>query len=1512
MTISVWVLCIFCLAQVSLAGTYNWVTSGSTNNSQNLAMSADGKNQAYEVFDGSKWKVYYASNLYTSRTASNTLTQSFSPSYFTKGNPSDIWIAFWGAKFGTGNTGLYNFKFGDAAPVVVVGLPAANTNYPVIKSDGTVVAYMIGTTNQVTIGSTLITPTAASYLTTNSAGTYIAFKGTDNNVYVYSNTASQLYSQAVTGGATTDKPAVSANGSYLACQTATDLVTLFNLNDGTQVRTFAGNAPVALSADGTLLACASTITDGNKANTYLYKTDGTKVRSISGTAASELAVSTTGPRIGMVSSAVLAGNSGAHSDVFTWDYALPTMSFANTSYTAIAGVAIPDVAIVITNPDSNVDSISFTATKKSGTLTLPVSITTTGATRTMSITNGKTAGDEIITVTATDGITTLTQDYTVTVNKATPAITGVTSSQAITYGAASIALSGTVSAPNGVYPAAGEKVQVTINGTTQDATVSGITGAFAINFTTPTIPASGTPYTITYAYAGDVNMTAAANDTSTTLIVNTKALTVTASNRSKTYGDAVIFAGTEFTTAGLINSDGVTTVTLTSGGAGATATVNTYSITPSLATGSGLSNYNISYATGTLTIGVKALTVTASNRSKTYGDAVIFAGTEFNTSGLTNSDTVAGVTLSSTGAAATATVTTYDINASAATGTGLSNYNINYTRGTLTVGTRNLTITANNTSKTYGNTVTFAGNEFTPGAGQLVNGDTITSVSMASDGTITTATVGDYGINVSGAQSAKLAYYNISYASGKLTVGTKALTITANNTSKTYGDTVTFAGTEFTTGAGQLINSDAVASVTLDSTGAGASAAVNTYTITPSAVVGTGLSNYNISYATGTLTVNAKALTITADNTSKTYGDTVTFAGTEFTTKGLINDNTVTGATLASDGAAATATVRTYAIIPSDATGSGLDNYAITYNNGTLTVGPKALTITANGAYKVSGDTITFAGTEFTTSTELINGDTVDSVALVSTGTAASAAIGSYAINASNATGTGVSNYDIIYITGTLKVIGSDYFVITAIKSSGDFGANITTVNAGELRGIELQGINFKPGISVELRQAGQPTIAGSFINVDSPTSITCDFFFTCNSPGNWDLYVANGNYNSTLAGAVTLTADAPTVMWITSTTVERNKIMTGNILGHGFINGASVTLKKAGQAGIPLPQSYITYWGNNRLAVAGLIPGGTPAGDYQVIVTNPDLQYSVDNVMLKITAGTPPTITSVSPVNQQNNQTACPLTINGTGFSGTPTVKLGSTITATNVVVVSNTQLTCTVNIDGVNTGCYDITVTNPDNGAATLQRAFTVVSPILTGVSLTADPVAPTVAGSTIKISAISTFNAAYGIDYEYHVRYYNTAFQIWVDNILAGFTPDTDYQWTPTEALNYYLYVIAKVRGTGIQVVSAELNYPITVPTLTSVYLQFTTKSANTVELKAIKNGKATDVEYYFYGYKKIGTEWTSFTIRTYDGIPGNDTVLWTVPAPDTYRFVVLARTIGSTSAYQVASPIFYWSY
>ena len=92
---------------------------------------------------------------------------------------------------------------------------------------------------------------------------------------------------------------------------------------------------------------------------------------------------------------------------------------------------------------------------------------------------------------------------------------------------------------------------------------------------------------------------------------------------------------------------------------------------------------------------------------------------------------------------------------------------------------------------------------------------------------------------------------------------------------------------------------------------------------------------------------DAPSLTITANDRSKTYGHPLALGDSAFTTVGLRPGDSVTSVMLASTGAAAPATVggSPYAIVPSAASGTGLDKYAITYVEGSLTVAKRALTI---------------------------------------------------------------------------------------------------------------------------------------------------------------------------------------------------------------------------------------------------------------------------------------------------------------------------------------------------------------------------------------------------------------------------------------------------------------------------------------------------------------------------------------------------------------------------------------
>ncbi len=356
------------------------------------------------------------------------------------------------------------------------------------------------------------------------------------------------------------------------------------------------------------------------------------------------------------------------------------------------------------------------------------------------------------------------------------------------------------------------------------------------------------------------------------------------------------------------------------------------------------SNYNIGVVNAAGTITPAALTVTARNSTKVYGQTPALTG--FTTSGLVNTETVGSVTQTSTGQISTAGVSgsPYAVTPSAATGGTFTagNYVISYVNGALTVTPAPLTITAQDVSKVYGQTPALSG--FTTSA--LMNGETVGSTTQTSIGQIATANVagGPYTVAPSGATGGTFApgNYAISYVNGALTVTPAPLTITAQDLTKVYGQVPALTG--FSTSA--LVNGETVGSTTQTSAGQLATANVGgaPYAVAPSIATGGTFtpSNYVISYLNGALTITPAPLTITAQDVTKVYGQTPTLTG--FTTSPLVNGESVGSVTLSSTGQIANANVidTPYAITPSHATGGTFTetNYAISYTNGALTVLP--------------------------------------------------------------------------------------------------------------------------------------------------------------------------------------------------------------------------------------------------------------------------------------------------------------------------------------------------------------------------------------------------------------------------------------------------------------------------------------------------------------------------------------------------------------------------------------------
>jgi autotransporter-associated beta strand protein len=205
--------------------------------------------------------------------------------------------------------------------------------------------------------------------------------------------------------------------------------------------------------------------------------------------------------------------------------------------------------------------------------------------------------------------------------------------------------------------------------------------------------------------------------------------------------------------------------------------------------------------------------------------------------------------------------------------------------------------------------------------------------------------------------------YTLTGLSGSVEIIPKALTLDATPavTSKTYdgltaatltGATLRSAQTPGTgtSSDGTPYTGDAVA-VTLSGNFDTKDAATDKEVISTSSLSGAQKDNYTLTQPIGvTGTITPAGLTITADDQSKTYGQTLAFGSgaTQFTSIGLLDGETIESVTLTCAGGDAAAGVASYPITPSAATGISFSatNYAIGYVAGTLTVDKATPTIT--------------------------------------------------------------------------------------------------------------------------------------------------------------------------------------------------------------------------------------------------------------------------------------------------------------------------------------------------------------------------------------------------------------------------------------------------------------------------------------------------------------------------------------------------------------------------------------
>ena len=182
-------------------------------------------------------------------------------------------------------------------------------------------------------------------------------------------------------------------------------------------------------------------------------------------------------------------------------------------------------------------------------------------------------------------------------------------------------------------------------------------------------------------------------------------------------------------------------------------------------------------------------------------------------------------------------------------------------------------------------------------------------------------------------------------------------------------------------------------------------------------------------------------LTITATNGSQTFGGTVPTITPEYS--GFVDGNTPADLTTPHcvPGTSSSSPVGTYT---SSCSGAVDPNYTIVYVDGTTTVKPSTLTITATSGIQIFGGLLPTITAQYS---GFVNGDTPAGLTSLPTcvpGTTSSSPVGSYTSSCSGAVD---PNYTIVYVDGTTTVDPAT-LTITASDGSQIFGGLLATISA--------------------------------------------------------------------------------------------------------------------------------------------------------------------------------------------------------------------------------------------------------------------------------------------------------------------------------------------------------------------------------------------------------------------------------------------------------------------------------
>ena len=439
-----------------------------------------------------------------------------------------------------------------------------------------------------------------------------------------------------------------------------------------------------------------------------------------------------------------------------------------------------------------------------------------------------------------------------------------------------------------------------------------------------------------------------------------------------------------------------------------------------------------SQATSRVTRPTATVIVTASSGSLTYGGTVPAITPSY--SGWLSGDGPAVLTtapICSTTATNASGVGTYKTTCS---GAAAPNYTFTYVDGSVTVTPALVTVTASSGSMTYGGAVPVTAPSYSgwvKGQGPSV----LTTEPVCATAATSASPTGTYSSSCSGAAAAN---YTFAYVDGSVKVNPALVTVTASSGSMTYGGTVPV----ITPAYSGLANGEGPSVLTTEpvcATAATSTSSTGTYS---SSCSGAAAANYTFTYVGGTISVNPSSVIVTASSGSLTYGGTVP-AITPSYSGWLSGDGpaVLTTAPICSTTATNASGVGTY---KTTCSGAAAPNYTFTYVDGSVTVTPALVTVTASSGSMTYGGAVPVTAPSYSGWVKGQGPSVLTTEPVCATAATSASPTGTYS---SSCSGAAAANYTFAYVDGSV-IVNPTLVIVTASSGSMTYGGTVPAITA--------------------------------------------------------------------------------------------------------------------------------------------------------------------------------------------------------------------------------------------------------------------------------------------------------------------------------------------------------------------------------------------------------------------------------------------------------------------------------